>query len=100
MIEKKPTDDGTAVRVTFVVPSDHVNGDVSIAGEFNGWDVTATPMRTTGSRLEATLTLEAGRRYAFRYLCDGRWFNDDAADAYEPNELGGYNCVIDLTDAD
>ena len=32
--------------------------------------------------------LDAGRRYAFRYLADGgRWFNDDAAHDYQSNRL-------------
>jgi hypothetical protein len=41
-----------------------------------------------------------GRRYAFRYLAEGgRWFNDDAADDYQPNAFGGSDSVLDLTDS-
>jgi hypothetical protein len=36
----------------------------------------------------ASLTLSTGKRYAFRYYRNGRWFNDDQADGYEPNEHG------------
>lgn len=46
-----------------------------------------------------TVCLQPGRRYRFRYLTDdGRWFNDAAADDYEPNSHGGLDGVVDLTD--
>jgi nuclear transport factor 2 (NTF2) superfamily protein len=45
-----------------------------------------------------TITLTAGRRYAFRYRKEnGEWFNDDGADAFEPNEWGDVNSIVDLT---
>lgn len=44
------------------------------------------------------MVLDAGRRYLFRYLAAGEhWFNDDAADDYEPNGFGGSDSVVDLT---
>lgn len=87
------------VRATFVVPSDHLYGHVvAVVGDFNDWDPTAAPMRQEGDGRTATVTLQAGRRYGFRYLCDdGAWFNDEAADAYEPNGFGGDNSILDLT---
>ena len=45
-----------------------------------------------------TVDLEAGQAYRFRYLLDGqRWDNDWAADAYQPNDFGGDDSVVDLT---
>ena len=45
-----------------------------------------------------TVDLDAGRAYRFRYLLDGqRWDNDWAADAYQPNDFGGDDSVVDLT---
>ena len=45
-----------------------------------------------------TVGLDAGRAYRFRYLLDGqRWENDWAADAYQPNDFGGDDSVVDLT---
>ena len=45
-----------------------------------------------------TVVLDAGRAYRFRYLLDGqRWDNDWAADAYQPNDFGGDDSVVDLT---
>jgi hypothetical protein len=38
------------------------------------------------------------RQIQFRYLVDGAtWINDEAADAYWPNGLGGENGVLDTT---
>ena len=42
------------------------------------------------------MALQSGRRYAFRYRRDdGTWFNDDAADAYEPSGFGDDNSILD-----
>jgi hypothetical protein len=41
------------------------------------------------------VTLPPGRRFAFRYLAEGgRWHDDGAAEAFEPNGAGGHNAVI------
>ncbi len=97
MIEKLVRDD-RAVQVRFVVPAVMADGEVTVAGEFNGWDTDATPLRGDGEVRTATMVLEPGHKYEFRYCVNGAWFNDDAADGYEPNEFGGHNGVIDLTE--
>jgi hypothetical protein len=56
-----------------------------------------TPRPRAGHSQSVSLTLSTGKRYAFRYYRDGRWFNDDQADGYEPNEYGQKNCILDLT---
>jgi hypothetical protein len=87
------------LKVTFDIPVDGTEPPVSVVGDFNGWNPAATPLVRRGRTLRASVVLDAGRRYAFRYLADGgRWFNDDAADDYEPNDFGGRDSVIDLTD--
>jgi 1,4-alpha-glucan branching enzyme len=89
------------VRATFVVPDGDLYGClVAVVGEFNDWDPYASPMRKEGDHREVTVAVQSGRRYAFRYRCDdGTWFNDDAADAYEPSGFGAGNSVLDLTEA-
>jgi 1,4-alpha-glucan branching enzyme len=88
-----------AVLVTFTVSAvEKPETQISVVGDFNGWNPLATPMDRRDSGHTATVCLEPGRRYKFRYLTeDGRWFNDEAADAYEPNEHGGLDGVVDLT---
>ena len=52
-----------------------------------------------GGEAERQLDVATGRRYQFRYrTSDGRWFNDEEADDYVPNEFGGMNCVVDLSE--
>lgn len=70
---------------------------VSVVGDFNEWDPTATPMQTRGGVATATIALPPGR-YRFRYLTqDGEWFNDEAADDYVSNDHGGQDAILDLT---
>lgn len=90
------------VKVTFVLPVENGNpaaAKVAVAGEFNGWDPQATVLRKRGESRSASVTLDAGQRYAFRYVdtAEDRWFNDEAADSYERNEFGGENSIVDLT---
>jgi 1,4-alpha-glucan branching enzyme len=88
------------VMVTFRLPETVDAERVCVVGEFNGWSETADPMQHDGDAFVAQIPLEVGRAYRFRYLLDGeRWENDWAADAYVPNEFGGEDSVIDLTDA-
>jgi 1,4-alpha-glucan branching enzyme len=81
-----------ACKVTFRVPPEAAREarTAHLVGEFNEWSLTATPMkRKTDGSFEATLTLEGGRSYQFRYLLDGKnWENDWNADAYAPSSFG------------
>lgn len=90
---------GDKVKVTFTLPADEPSGTVAVAGDFNDWDTSSTTLRKRGDKRSASLTLEPGRRYAFRYrAADGSWFNDEAAHGYERNDYGDENAIIDLTD--
>jgi len=103
MILKQPARKKNYVRVTFELPSNMWAERVNLVGEFNDWDTTATPM--TRSRSDAnwkvTVDLEAGGRYRFRYLVDGKeWLNDWHADDHMENPYGTYDSVVDLTEAE
>ena len=87
-------------KVTFTLPAEVVANATSgiILGEFNNWDdtrATSLKKQKDGS-MKATLTLEGGKTYQYRYLLnDGRWVNDHTADKFV--YVGGYNvenCVI------
>jgi len=83
----------TAFRLPHLVAE-----SVCVVGEFNDWSHSANPMRRQGDEFVARIALAPGRTYRFRYLLDGeRWENDWSADAYVPNEFGGNDSVIDLT---
>ncbi len=85
-------------KVTFRLPKEaaHDANEVTIVGDFNNWDKGATPLkRQKDGEFSATLELECGREYRFRYLVDGqRWENDWNADRYEPNPFGEEDSII------
>ena len=99
MIGKEPLPGDSQVRVTFRLPHTTHADRISVVGEFNDWDSTATPMRYRSSEAEwtATIVLKAGQRYRFRYLVNGKeWLNDWYADDYEENPYGASDSVVDL----
>lgn len=93
MIRKTPGRRAGKVRVTFSLPSSDAKS-VHIAGEFSEWRPERAMRRGRGT-WEATLELDSGTTYQFRYLVDGQaWVNDPAADAYAPNPFGSENSVL------
>jgi 1,4-alpha-glucan branching enzyme len=99
MIRKEPGSRDDLVRVTFELPATVWAESVSLVGDFNGWDPAALPM-ARGRNQEswhATIELQRGREYQFRYLINGsQWCNDWDADRYVPNPYGGDNSVVVL----
>jgi 1,4-alpha-glucan branching enzyme len=94
MITKRPGPNGK-VRVTFAMPAAVWADTIYVVGDFNDWDERATPLRQTERGWMATLELEPGKAYQYRYLFDGsEWHNDWQADRYEPNAYGGDNSVV------
>jgi 1,4-alpha-glucan branching enzyme len=100
MIKKEPTEKEGRVLVTFELPSSTWAERVNLVGEFNDWDTRATPMAHNRADADwrATIEVEAGRRYRFRYLVDGKeWLNDWHADDYVENPHGSDDSLVDLT---
>jgi 1,4-alpha-glucan branching enzyme len=97
MIYKEPMPDGKFVRVNFELPSSIWAERVTLVGDFNDWDTNKDEMRQgrgDGS-WRITLVLPVGRQYQFRYLVNGRdWQNDWHADKYAPNQYGTDNSVV------
>jgi hypothetical protein len=74
------------VRFMFSAPAAR---RVTVAGDFNDWDVHATPLQrsTPEGPWSVALTLAPGRHtYAF-VVNDTQWVSDPAAPRAEPNEL-------------
>jgi 1,4-alpha-glucan branching enzyme len=88
-------------KVTFKIPEAIGNGAKSayVVGEFNDWSTSASPMkRLKNGAFSATIDLETGRSYQFRYLLgQSRWENDPAADDFLPTPFGdSRNSVLSL----
>ncbi len=74
--------------VTFELSVEAAKGaeKVWIAGDFNSWSSIDTPMKKQkDGSFSVKIALETGKEYQFRYLVDGkRWENDWNADKYVP----------------
>lgn len=85
-------------KVSFRLDAAEASGatKVQLLGDFNNWDKSAEPMTALKSNdFTATLELETGKEYQFRYLIDGAtWKNDSQADSYTSNSFGEENGVI------
>jgi 1,4-alpha-glucan branching enzyme len=84
------------VKVNFVLPKEAAAGKVSVVGDFNGWDPMVHPLRPRSNGTKSvTVTLPVSQRFAFKYLDEnGRWLDDDAANEYVDNGIGGVNGII------
>jgi hypothetical protein len=98
MLKLARAEDGEYVLVTFQVPPTEV-GAVSVVGDFNDWDPSATPLRASAEGYTASVRVRPGR-YRFRYLAAGGfWFNDEAAHDLVDNGHGGTDSVVDTAPA-
>jgi 1,4-alpha-glucan branching enzyme len=95
MLKKRILEDRGVVRVTFELPADVQGETVHLVGDFTSWK--GVPMeKVNNGKWQATLDLDPGRSFEFRYLIDGaRWENDWAADQYVSNPFGHENSVIE-----
>ncbi len=100
MIKKQYLKNKPTCKVTFTLPKEAVNGgsEVRVLGEFNNWIwEQGVPMKASKAEFKASVELDAGRQYEFRYLVDGTtWVNDWAADAYLATPYGVENSVVAL----
>ena len=82
-------------KVTFSFPENNAK-NVCVVGDFNEWDVNATPMKKSKQGFSATVELDSGRSYQYRYFVDGeRWENDNSAEDFVPSPyFDSQNCVV------
>jgi 1,4-alpha-glucan branching enzyme len=96
MLKKNYTKTRTKCRVTFKYPNPENSATAVLAGDFNDWSITETPMKQLkDGSFSVTLSLDAERSYSFRYVLDDlNWVNDPEADSYATNEYGESNSVV------
>jgi 1,4-alpha-glucan branching enzyme len=101
-LKKKFNHSKTLCKVDFSLPKAAAPEarSVHIVGDFNNWDERANPMKKErNGDFTATIEIDCGREYRFRYLIDGaRWENHWNADRYEPNPYGEEDSVLVLVD--
>jgi 1,4-alpha-glucan branching enzyme len=97
-IKKEYKKSGKICRATFTLPGKAAPKarKVTIVGDFNNWDKEATPLkRLAEGDFTITLDLDAGKEYRFRYLIDGKmWENDWSADKYVKSPYGVEDSVV------
>ncbi|MFN7117223.1 MAG: isoamylase early set domain-containing protein [Saprospiraceae bacterium] len=86
-------------KATFTLPVELAPEaqNIQILGDFNNWDPSngIEMKKQKNGFFKATVELESGKEYQFRYLVDGNiWINDQEADKYVPTQFGTENCVI------
>jgi hypothetical protein len=97
-IKKEYIKGGKICEATFRLPGEAARKarKVTIVGDFNNWDEEATPLKKLeNGDFAITLDLDAAKEYRFRYLIDGkRWENDWCADKYVKNPFGVEDSVV------
>lgn len=85
----------TAAQVKFVLVAPQAS-EVTVVGNFNGWNPAAHPMRrtATGGTWSVTVPLEAGR-HEYSFVVDGKhWMPDPAAALAPADGFGVANSVL------
>lgn len=100
MLKKQFSKSKPACKVTFSLPKEAVTKGktVQLVGEWNDWnEKKAVKMKAAKNNYTATVELETGRNYEFRYLIGkSKWENDWQADGYVPNPFGFDNSVVSV----
>jgi hypothetical protein len=86
------------VRFTLAVPPSHAIRRVTIAGSFNGWDASVTPLHPVGRAMwTADVPLTPGR-YVYQFVINGRhWVPDPTAPRDASADFGSSNSVVTVT---
>lgn len=90
----------TSRGVLFVQPADKdmpIDGNFAIAGDFNNWNPSQTPM-TKDENLgvwRACVNVPAGR-YRYRLVKNGQWVQDPFNRTVESNPFGELNNIIEI----
>jgi chromosome partitioning protein len=86
----------TAAGVLFVQPV-ALGQKVYIAGDFNNWSPTASPLIRNDHLgvMERLIPMQAGS-YQYRLVIDGQWTHDTFNTRSVPNPFGGLNSVLEV----
>jgi len=87
----------TSQGLLFVQPANGKDQQLAIAGDFNGWIPTKTPMIRNESLgvWQACIQVPPGR-YRYRLVIDGNWIHDPYNNYVETNPFGELNNVIEI----
>ncbi len=85
-------------RVTFKLKAPNAK-QVTLAGDFNGWDAGTNPLeKDSDGHWQTSMMLPSGR-YEFKFMVDGQWRECSDNETTAPNRYGTSNNVIDVVEA-
>lgn len=87
------SESSVTVPVRFVFRSQAARS-VCVAGSFNGWNQSATPLVHVGEGKWLRLLWLPPGRHEYLFVADGVWFFDPEATDYVPNVYGTLNSLI------
>ncbi|TYK65454.1 isoamylase early set domain-containing protein [Colwellia echini] len=94
MISKRTFKTKDETEVTFIFSRDDVK-KVELVADFNQWQPSSMKFDRKNNRFTAKVRLPNDNIFHFKYLLDGKeWENDYAADHYLPNVFGSENSVV------
>ena len=85
----------TAQGLLFIQPVDKAQTNLAIAGDFNGWNPNATPLkRDENLGVWQTCVPVPPGRYRYRLVVDGQWIQDPYNSYVESNPFGELNNIV------
>lgn len=72
-------------KITFTVPAEDAT-TVAVAGDFTNWEKAELKKLKNGT-FKGALNVPVDSAYEFKYIVDGTWTNDIAADRYQWNDF-------------
>lgn len=71
---------------------------VFLVGDFNNWNQRTDPMVKRRGAFEKSKQLAPGE-YQYKFVVDGEWYPDPAAEKQIPNKYGTLNSVVRVEEA-
>ncbi len=84
-------------KVTFSIEAKE-SFSASVVGDFNNWNSTEGELtKLKNGTFKGVFDLDKDSKYEFKYLIDGAYVNEEAADSYKWNEYAGAeNSVLEV----
>lgn len=68
--------------------------NVSLAGQFNGWNTNKNPMKKGKDGFWRVKVKLSSGTHEYKYFADGAWVQDVSGASTVPNSFGTRNCVV------
>lgn len=97
-LKVEPLEGGARFKVTFTHQPVIAARQVALAGSWNGWSATATPMsdKDGDGKFEVQVELPRGRHY-YKFVLNGTtWQHDGDNPAKDADGHAGFNSIVDL----